>query len=432
LLSIETNFFQFEAKSFGIQSRNSRLISAVKSNSEQDATIFVSNRETPIIQEYTYQTDSKNEHNLLKSGDFDLREFAALDSKNAVKYFVFDLEFDEDSLLISLVSIPQSKAGCDKFQIISTPLMDGVLDISKSKKIWNSDTCIQSFPNDPGWHDFQGRLAVSESSIYMTAGLIVASTYQGFYPNPKISGLNKELRDEIEESQLFGGVIEIDKKSGRASRFAKGFRGPSGIAVRPTLKGDEVWVADHGPRGGDELNQVSEGKDYGWPWVSYGNKYFSTPSNQKGVIDTDFGKHSGYEEPRHYWTPSIAPSQIAVLPERIDSSNSWAPGDLVLATLKAKSLFRLKIDKDGKIQSYEQVNIGARIRDLSIQGKTIYVSTDDGRIIILNNIGDSKSNGAFPAVYPLENEFYFALPGLEEFSTLVDKIIARVNLFLSR
>ena len=430
---IETNFFEFEMKSFGIAPRNERLISATKQKSEEETALFVSNRENGKILEFSFHNGFlKKQVRLEKLREIDLHEISTLASENAVKYFVFDLEFDKDNLLLSLVSIHQSKKECDKFQIVSIPFSSSGLITSNSKQIWSSDVCIHTYPNDPGWHDFQGRIAVTDNSIYLTAGLIIASTYQGFYPNTEIDGLAPELKIEIERDQLFGGVIKIDKLNGNAVRIAQGFRGPSGIAARVGLKGDEIWVVDHGPRGGDELNLILKGKDYGWPWVSYGRRYFNVPPDQKGTIPTSFGTHIGYQEPVYFWTPSIAPSQISFLTESLDSERSWAKGDLLLSTLKAKSLFRIKLNQEKRVQSYEQVVIGARIRDLSTEGKTIFISTDDGRLIILNEAGEPDSIGAFPEVYPLDSEIYFVIPGLREFSILADKVIMKISLFFSR
>jgi hypothetical protein len=430
--TIETNFFKFRYDSFGIAPRNSRIISAIKKISEEETLVLTSSREHPIIEEFSYNRKSEEkDSNLTKLGDIDLRKISALDTKDAVKIFTFDLEFDRDTLLVSLVSIPNSKLKCDKFQIIGIPFINGKFFTSKSKKIWSSASCIHTYPNDPGWHDFQGRLAVSDKSIYITAGLIIASTYKGYYPNSEVGGIGEDLKNEIEKNQLFGGVVKIDKESGSASRVAQGFRGPSGITVRAGARGEEIWVMDHGPRGGDELNLVSEGKDYGWPWVSYGRKYFDVSPGQAGTIDTKFGTHLGYHEPVFYWTPSIAPSQISFLRENLDSYNSWAKGDLILSSLKAKSLFRIKLNQQQNVQSYEQVVIGARVRDLSIEGKTLYLSTDDGRIIILDQGGEPDSVGAFPEVYPVNNEIYFVVPGLREFSVFVDKAFTRISLILN-
>ena len=269
------------------------------------------------------------------SNNINIETLAPIVKEHKNNYFIFDLLIDGDFLLVSLVTIPNMANSCDIFQIIKIPIIKSNLVPSGASQVWKSNVCIHTYPNDPGWGDFQGRLAVSKYNIYMSAGLLIASTYLGFYPNLNVSGLNEDLTTEIKNYQLFGGVIKINKTTGTSSRIAQGFRGPSGLAIKTTPLGEQIWLVDHGPRGGDELNLVIEGKDYGWPWVSYGRKYFDATKGQKGIINTKFGTHTGYEEPIYYWTPSIAPSQLIVLPKTLDNDSSWSAGDIVVSSLKA-------------------------------------------------------------------------------------------------
>ena len=427
---IEANFFKFDTKYFGIAPRNKRVISATKQISQNETLIFTSDRESSILQKFIYNSNLGIIDGALKlSNNINIETLVPIVKEHTNNYFIFDLLIDGDYLLVSLVTIPNVENSCDIFQIIKIPIINSNLVPSGASQVWKSNTCIHTYPNNPGWHDFQGRLAVSKNNIYMSAGLLIASTYLGFYPNLNISGLNQDLATEINNDQLFGGVIKIDKTTGYSSRIAQGFRGPSGLAIKTTPLGEQIWLVDHGPRGGDELNLVIEGKDYGWPWVSYGRKYFDATKGQKGIINTQFGTHVGYEEPTYYWTTSIAPSQLIVLPKTLDDYNSWSAGDIVVSSLKANSLFRLKLNKKSKIRSIEQVDIGVRIRDISVENKTIFISTDDGRIVVLERSDSPASLGAFPAVYPVKDPFYFAIPGLKEFSNFIDSIIAKISKF---
>ena len=425
---IEANFFNFDMKSFGIAPRNQRIISATKQISKNRTLVFTSNRESAILEEFIYTPTSGIIGAALNlTSNLNIESLPIISKKHINNYFIFDLLIDGDFLLVSLVTIPNIKDSCDIFQIIKIPITNTKLTPNGASQVWKSNFCIHTYPNNPGWHDFQGRLAASEDSIYMTAGLLIASTYLGFYPNLNIVGLNSNLKTEITKDQLFGGVIKINKTTGRSSRIAQGFRGPSGIAVKETSLGEQIWVVDHGPRGGDELNLIIQGKDYGWPWVSYGRKYFDLPKEQKGIIDTKFGTHAGYEKPIYYWIPSIAPSQLIVLSKTIDNYNSWSAGDILISSLKANSIFRMKIDEELKVQSIEQIDIGARIRDISIENKTIFISTDDGRVIILEKSDLPISLGAYPVVYPLADPYYFSIPGLKDFANFIDTTIAKIS-----
>lgn len=391
---IKTNSFNFHLNSFGIYKNGTSTISATKTMSKNRTLLFATDRVSGSIKKYVYSQDSAQSNNLifdseirLVSGNFEL--------------YIFDLLVDDNYLYVSSVKIPKSLNECNIFQILKIPILDSI----KSEKVfWKSDSCIKTYPKNPGWHDFQGRLAAGEKHVYLTAGLMIASTAAGFYPNPNVSNLGPNLDDEIEKNQLFGGVIKIEKKSGKGERVAKGFRGPSGIVVTKSNNGEKVFVVDHGPRGGDELNLLAENKNFGWPKVSYGLPYNGFVQPENGLIKTQFGSHDGFEKPIYYWAPSIAPSQLTVLTENLDLLSSFARGDLILSSLKAHSIFRIKLNTSSQVSSIEQVDIGTRIRDISIENKNIFLSTDDGRVIILKVDNSEIETGIFPSE---ENKEYF-------------------------
>ena len=162
-----------------------------------------------------------------------------------------------------------------------------------------------------------------------------------------------------------------------------GHRNAQGAALRPGS--DELWITEHGPRGGDELNRVLPGKNYGWPLASYGCPYSfaqSEPSCRPGG-----GTHApAYEEPKTTWQPtSIAPAGLVFYSG--DKFAEWR-GQLFAGALEGRSLWRIALDADGTVTTREEVAavkaLGKRIRDVE-QGPDgwLYLLSDDGRIVRL-------------------------------------------------
>jgi glucose/arabinose dehydrogenase len=260
--------------------------------------------------------------------------------------------------------------------------------------------------------------------VYLTAGLLIASTYEGKYPNPFIYNIGPDLFDEINRNKLFGSIIQINKTSGLSREFASGFRGPSGIAIQVVDGKEMIWALDHGPRGGDELNLIEFNRNYGWPYVSFGTEYFE-PDVQDSistVIKTNFGTHQGYEMPKYFWTPSVAPSTLTILEENLDLFNTWSKNDLLIGTLKDNSLIHVKLVNDQVILA-EKVYLGVRIRDITSNNRIVFVSTDDGRILTLKPGSVSTPSGPFPSIYPKEKYLYSNFPGIGPFISWIDKML---------
>jgi len=135
--------------------------------------------------------------------------------------------------------------------------------------------------------------------------------------------------------------------------YSYGHRNPQGIFLHP--ESGMIWTNEHGPKGGDEINIIRKGKNYGWPKITYGKNY-------NGSIITDLKEFSGMEQPLYYWIPSIAPSCF----EYISSSryNDWK-GSLLVGSLSFGYLERLVLDNQNKVVYREKVakDIG-RVRDV--------------------------------------------------------------------
>ncbi len=145
--------------------------------------------------------------------------------------------------------------------------------------------------------------------------------------------------------------------------FAHGFRDPEGAAINPAT--GELWATDHGPQGGDEINIVRAGKDYGWPDVSYGVQYDQqrTDGKKNVPVGNGRGRMEGVEEPVYFWVPSIAPSGMmfytgSLFPE-------WK-GNLFVGSMAGTHLVRLVLDAQQHVAGEEMLlfDLKQRVRDV--------------------------------------------------------------------
>ncbi len=153
--------------------------------------------------------------------------------------------------------------------------------------------------------------------------------------------------------------------------YSYGHRNPQGMVKHPET--GEIWNHEHGPKGGDEINIVKAGANYGWPVITYGINYSGTPI-------TDITEKEGMEQPIHHWTPSIAPSGMTFI--TTDTYGSDWNGSLLVGSLVFQYLERLEMDGT-KVVSQEKlmVDIG-RVRDVkegpdgliyvAVEGKGVY------------------------------------------------------------
>ena len=148
--------------------------------------------------------------------------------------------------------------------------------------------------------------------------------------------------------------------------WSYGHRNPQGLALHPQT--GALWLHEHGPRGGDELNRVLRGANYGWPIVTYGEEYI-------GGRVSELQEAPGIESPRWQWTPSIAPSGFAIYDGAIFPA--WK-GHFLVGALKFQQLHRLAPDADGDLHEHILPKPrGSRIRDVRVLAdEHIYVLTD--------------------------------------------------------
>ena len=169
-----------------------------------------------------------------------------------------------------------------------------------------------------------------------------------------------------------GGVPPDNPFVGRAGALPEiwsyGHRNPQGLAVDPA--NGHLWAHEHGPQGGDELNLIQKGGNYGWPVATKGLDY-------SGATISPFQTYPGMIDGRAVWVPSIAPSGLAVY--RGALWPAWA-GDLIVGALVTKEVRRLDVDADGRVVRQERIfpSIKARIRDVRVAPDgAVWLTTDE-------------------------------------------------------
>lgn len=173
----------------------------------------------------------------------------------------------------------------------------------------------------------------------------------------------------------------IEDDQARDDIWSRGHRNLQGAARHPDT--GELWVIEHGPQGGDELNRPEAGLNYGWPVITYGEAYSGAPVGE-GIT-----AQAGMEQPVYYWDPVIAPGDmIFYTGERFEG---WQ-GDIVIASLSPGGLVRLRLEGEG-----DQVRVGGEARYLEEIGRVRDIHQGpDGELWILTDY----DNGALMRITP--------------------------------
>lgn len=162
----------------------------------------------------------------------------------------------------------------------------------------------------------------------------------------------------------------VGHEGAKTAIYSYGHRNPQGLAKHPVT--GEIWDNEHGPRGGDEINIIKPGANYGWPVITYGINYSGTPITDKTEME-------GMEQPLHYWLPSIAPSGMTFVTS--DLYGDWK-GSILVGSLKFQYLERLVLEGDKVVQREKLLADIGRVRDVkegpdghlyvAVEGKGIY------------------------------------------------------------
>ncbi|AXY78027.1 PQQ-dependent sugar dehydrogenase [Paraflavitalea soli] len=268
-------------------------------------------------------------------------------AKNKIIYWSFSEKYDPGNL---------------------TAVAKGKLDESKGV-VENPTVIFRATPALKSSLHFGSRLAFGKDGyLYVSTG--ERSNLDGRVLAPQLhAGQGKIFRITKEGKAAPGNPFE--KKAGAMPEiYAYGFRNPQGLVFDPYT--NELWETEFGPRGGDELNLIKPGKDYGWPEITYGIEY-SGEAVGKGIQQKE-----GLEQPVYYWDPVISPSGICFY--QGDAIPEWK-GNLFISGLSSTQLTRLVI-KDNKVVGEERLleDKKERIRDVACYNQMLYVVTDSGTL----------------------------------------------------
>jgi glucose/arabinose dehydrogenase len=233
---------------------------------------------------------------------------------------------------------------------------------------------------------FGGRFTNSDESVFMSVG---EQRYDrsGY---PKISKI--ALSEQKNPYSVFGTILEFDKKLTGFNIYSRGHRNAQGMFFSATSK--KFYEAEHGPQGGDEVNIVLKGKNYGWPFVSFGIPYgwqvasgFPDPATVKGTNYEQVlkksgqvrGTHEGYQKPLFSWFPSVGAGSLLQVASDSDLLD-WRD-NLLVVSLTSNQLHRLILEGD-KVIFDEKIDVGARIRDMLVtRSGDLVIALDEGTLL---------------------------------------------------
>ena len=248
-------------------------------------------------------------------------------------------------------------------------------------KLEKQKTIFES--NNPSWssYHFGCRLEIIDSKLFATLG----------ERGNRFNSQNPSIHSGSIIRINFDGSIPIDnpKIEGWApENFSIGHRNPQGMKLNPETQ--EIWTHEHGPKGGDEINIIIAGDNYGWPLVSHGFEYGTE------IKVSEFNSLKGFNDPEWVWLPSIAPSGMDFYP--LEGNNrimfSELKGNLLVGSLKFKRLYSISINEKGLPESESILIDGTlgRIRDVAV--------AKDGSILILNDESSlSKPEGGLYRIF---------------------------------
>lgn len=238
------------------------------------------------------------------------------------------------------------------------------------------------FEVSPSWRTvFDAKPCLSSSTTVqrsdsISGGILMADGPDHLLLTVGDFGINKGGLEPQNPDVHLGKIMRIAIETGQAEAVSQGHRNPGGLARD---RNGSLWMTEHGPKGGDELNLIQKGNDYGWPLVSYG-----IDSNGKKLPRSErpLGSHDRFARPVFAWVPSIGVSNLVVNDEQ--ALPLWKDDLLVASLKKGRSIFRIR-HHNQKVDYVERIRISASIRDITHAsgGRLALLNDSHSRVLIL-------------------------------------------------
>lgn len=318
-------------------------------------------------------TERTGKLRIVKGGELDPKEIAGVPKvyfrgQGGLLDVVLHPNYKENGWIYISYSSPQKEGESGEDGGANTALMRAKLE---GYQLTNIEQLYKASPNVKGGVHFGGKILFDKKGyVFLTLG------ERGQKENAQNLGKAQGKVVRLHED----GKIPTDNpfvktKGALPEIWSYGHRNPQGLVMHP--KSGTIWEHEHGPQGGDELNVVEKGKNYGWPLITYGIDYDNS-------IISDKTEAPGMEQPVIYWKPSIAPCGMTFVTS--PKFKDWN-GDLLVGSLKFQNIEHLVV-KDNKVVKKEIIfdKIG-RVRDLK--------EGPDGNIYVV-----IESNGSIVKISP--------------------------------
>lgn len=302
---------------------------------------------------------------------------------------VMDVHFGLNRLLYSLVVKDKDKSDCQSLVLYEVTLgnpMDKSFGVPTER--FRTTPCVFDTGNTVMW---AGRIVNNENTIFLSVG--EERFDRSGYPKTDIFKPEELIRSKT----VFGKILAFNPATYEYSVYSMGHRNAQGLFWDKERY--QLLESEHGPLGGDEVNIITKGGDYGWPNVSFGKPYPSLyPSGRPELNDSKnpgtgvdlkperksllSGRHDGYIPPIMSWTLKAGGvGQILRVPQT-SPLKDWQ-GDILVAIMGEASLHRLKLYR-GVVIMDENINVGVRIRDMILLNNgNLAISLDEGTLFIL-------------------------------------------------
>jgi len=278
-----------------------------------------------------------------------------------------------DGGLLDILPHPQHKTNHELFYVYSYQ-EDSLYSLAVVRATLDGDSLINQkrlFTAQPFFKraSFYGsRLLYQEGYLFISAGVDKSKQDSAQVLTNHLGKIMRIKEDgSVPEDNPF-----VNVPGARPEIWCYGTRNAQGLTINPFT--NEIWEHEHGPKGGDEINIIQKGKNYGWPVITYGKEYDDT------LIGEGLTKKEGMEQPFHYYVPSIAPSGMVFYTG--DKYPHWK-GNLFIGSMVLMHLNRLTI-RDGLVVNEERIMKGMnwRVRNV-IQGPDgyLYLGVDGGMIL---------------------------------------------------